>query len=137
MMTTTISTINTISTISAINTVSPEQALQIENTLFLDTRSPAEFAEDHLPSAVNMPILSNEERAVIGTIYKQVSQQHALEQGKQYFQEKVPAFLNEMEKYRDRVIIVNCWRGGMRSASARCCSMRAGWRRNSGSAASM
>ncbi len=99
-------------------TISAEEALQTENTLFLDTRTPAEFAEDHLPGAVNMPILSNEERAVIGTIYKQVSPQQALEQGKQYFQEKVPRFLNEMEKYGTRKIIVNCWRGGMRSRVA-------------------
>ncbi len=91
------------------------QALTLPQALFLDTRSPAEFAEDHLPGAVNIPILSDEERAVIGTIYKQVSQQQALEQGKQFFHEKVPSFLKEMEKYKDKQIIVNCWRGGMRS----------------------
>lgn len=96
-------------------TITVEEALALSPALFLDTRSPAEFAEDHLPGAVNIPLLSDEERAVIGTIYKQVSQQQALEQGKQYFQEKVPSFLKEMNKYKDKSIIVNCWRGGMRS----------------------
>ncbi len=39
----------------------------------IDVRSPAEFAEDHMPGAVNCPVLSNEERARVGTLYKQES----------------------------------------------------------------
>ena len=39
----------------------------------IDARSPAEFAQDHIPGAINCPVLDNEERARIGTIYKQVS----------------------------------------------------------------
>ena len=39
----------------------------------IDVRSPAEFAEDHVPGAINLPVLSNEERVEVGTIYKQVS----------------------------------------------------------------
>lgn len=101
---------NTITT-----TITVPRALARSEAVFLDTRSPAEFAEDHLPGAVNLPILSDEERSVIGTIYRQVSQQQALEEGKRYFAEKVPLFLREMEKYKDKQIIVNCWRGGMRS----------------------
>ena len=41
--------------------------------LIIDVRSPAEFALDHIPGAVNYPVLNNEERAQIGTLYKQVS----------------------------------------------------------------
>ncbi|MEK6950437.1 MAG: tRNA 2-selenouridine(34) synthase MnmH [Nanoarchaeota archaeon] len=92
-----------------------KEALRTENRLFLDTRSPAEFAEDHLPTAINLPILSNEERAVVGTLYRQVSQAQALEKGKEYFQEKKPLFLKELEPHKDKTVIVNCWRGGMRS----------------------
>jgi tRNA 2-selenouridine synthase len=39
----------------------------------IDVRSPAEFAEDHLPGAINLPVLSDDERARVGTIYKQVN----------------------------------------------------------------
>ena len=39
----------------------------------IDVRSPAEYAEDHLPGAINLPVLDNEERARVGTIYKQQS----------------------------------------------------------------
>jgi tRNA 2-selenouridine synthase len=39
----------------------------------IDVRSPAEFALDHIPGAINLPVLSNEERMEIGTLYKQVS----------------------------------------------------------------
>lgn len=41
--------------------------------LVIDVRSPAEFALDHIPGSVNYPVLDNEERAKIGTLYKQVS----------------------------------------------------------------
>ena len=41
--------------------------------MLIDTRAPSEFAEDHLPGAVNLPVLSDAERAQVGTIYKQVS----------------------------------------------------------------
>ena len=41
--------------------------------MIIDVRTPAEFAEDHIPGAVNLPVLSNEERVRVGTIYKQES----------------------------------------------------------------
>src|SRR5260221_4657931 len=47
----------------------------------IDVRSPAEFAEDHVPGAVSCPVLDNEERARIGTLYKQVSPFDAKKQG--------------------------------------------------------
>ena len=95
--------------------ISVEYALQKKNAVFLDTRTSAEFAEDHLPGAINLPILSDDERAVVGTLYKQVSQEKALEKGKDFFMKKLPEFLKNVEKYKKQEIIVNCWRGGMRS----------------------
>lgn len=95
--------------------ISIQEALDKKNTLFLDTRTTAEFEEDHLPGAINLPVLSNEERAIVGTIYKQKSKEEALEKGKDFFQQKMPDFLKEVEKHKDKTIIVNCWRGGMRS----------------------
>ncbi len=98
-----------------VNIISVNCALQQQNTIFLDTRSPLEFEEDHIPGAINVPILSNEERAVVGTIYKKISQEQALQVGKELFEEKIPQFLQGMEQFKEKNIIVNCWRGGMRS----------------------
>jgi len=52
-------------------TVGVDEALGFD--AIIDTRSPAEYAEDHLPGAINLPVLDNEERARIGTLHKQVS----------------------------------------------------------------
>ena len=95
--------------------VTVEKALQIPNAQFIDTRTPKEFKEDHLPNAVNIPILSNEERAVVGTLYKQVSKETAIEKGIEFFSEKMPHFMKEISKYKDKTLIIHCWRGGMRS----------------------
>ncbi len=98
-----------------IQTVSIEQALQEKDIIYLDTRTPNEFQEDHLPQAINLSLLSNEERAIVGTIYKQVSQEKAIEQGIGFFSKRMPEFLREAGKYKNDKIIVYCWRGGMRS----------------------
>ena len=90
------------------------KALQ-EQVIFIDTRSQKEFAIDHLPNAINLPILDNEERAVVGTIYKQESQEKAIQKGIEFFSKKLPKFTKEMSKHKDKKIVVYCWRGGMRS----------------------
>jgi tRNA 2-selenouridine synthase len=46
---------------------------EITADMIIDVRSPAEFAEDHIPGAINMPVLNNEERAEVGRIYKQIN----------------------------------------------------------------
>jgi len=90
------------------------KALQ-EDVIFIDTRSQKEFAIDHLPDAINLPILDDEERAVVGTIYKQESQEEAIQKGVEFFSKKLPHFSKEMSKYKDKKIVIYCWRGGMRS----------------------
>ncbi len=83
--------------------------------IFIDTRTPKEFKHDHLPGAINLPILSNEERAIIGTLFKQVSREKAIEKGMEFFSPKLPDFLKTISEYKDQEIIIYCWRGGMRS----------------------
>ena len=95
-------------------TITIDQALKTK-AVFIDTRTPKEFQEDHLPEAINLPILSNEERHLVGITYKQVSQEKAVEQGIAYFSQKLPAFMDEINKYKQQQIIFYCWRGGMRS----------------------
>ncbi len=97
------------------STITIQPALKLPNTLFIDTRTPKEFQEDHIPGALNLPILSNDERAIVGTIYKQVSQQDAIQRGVEFFSARLPDFLKEVTKHKDKTLIINCWRGGMRS----------------------
>ncbi len=83
--------------------------------IIIDTRSPKEFEEDHMPGAINVPILDNDERAMVGTLYKQVSRDKAIEKGMELFHPKLPEFLKVFEKHKDNEVVVSCWRGGMRS----------------------
>ncbi|MBS3138020.1 tRNA 2-selenouridine(34) synthase MnmH [Candidatus Woesearchaeota archaeon] len=96
-------------------TISIKEALELENTIFIDTRTPAEYAEAHIPDAVNIPIFSNDERALIGTIYTKINKEQAIDKGVELFSQKLPDILKQMKQYKDKTIIINCWRGGMRS----------------------
>ncbi len=93
----------------------------INNPCFVDVRSPGEFAEYHLPGAVNIPIFDNEERAEIGTLYKQEGREPAKARGLQVLSGKLPMFYERFreisETNPDSPIIVYCWRGGMRSGA--------------------
>jgi len=101
----------------------------------LDVRSPAEFKHAHIPGAYSLPLFSDEERKIVGTAYKQESQQKAIKFGLDFFGVKMVKMVEEVEtlievrskKYEVRteenfvprtsyIILVHCWRGGMRSA---------------------
>jgi tRNA 2-selenouridine synthase len=88
-----------------------------DKTLF-DVRTPAEFEKGHIPGAVNLPLFSNEERAVVGTIYKQNSPEKALLQGLEFVGPKMRTFVETAHKLApNKSVIVHCWRGGQRSGS--------------------
>jgi len=95
----------------------------------LDVRSPAEFALDHVPGAVNCPVLDNEERARIGTLYVQDSPFTAKKLGAalvarniaRHVEEK---FVNNVKAWRP---LVYCWRGGQRSAAMAHVLRQIGW----------
>jgi len=95
----------------------------------IDVRSPAEFADDHIPGAVNMPVFSNEERAEIGTIYKQQSPFQARRAGAALVSANVARHIqtklaDRPENWRP---LIHCWRGGQRSrAFAHICG-EIGW----------
>ena len=90
-------------------------ALQEKNAVFIDTRSPKEFTEDHIPNAINVPILNNEERAIVGTLYKQVSQEIAIERGMEFFGKNLPSIISAANQQKNKTMIIYCWRGGLRS----------------------
>ena len=86
--------------------------------LLIDVRSPAEFAETTIPGAVNVPIFSNEERAQVGTLYKQRGNRAARRLGVDLVSPRIPAIVAAVEAAqgeRRSPVIVFCWRGGMRS----------------------
>ena len=84
----------------------------------LDVRSPAEFEQGHIPGAINVDLFTNEERARVGTIYKQDGHHAAVLEGLRIVGPKM-AFIVEqaLEIAPDRNLKVHCWRGGMRSGS--------------------
>ncbi len=85
----------------------------------IDVRSPAEFAEDHLPGAVNWPVLDDEQRRIVGTLYKQVSPLRARQVGAAMVARNIAGHLERwvVDRPRDWRPLVYCWRGGQRSGS--------------------
>lgn len=92
------------------------QASLIDSHALIDVRSPLEYAEDHLPGAANVPLLDNEERAEIGTLYKQQGPLAARRRGLELTAARFPLIVAAVEAAAaGRPIAVYCWRGGLRS----------------------
>ncbi len=96
----------------------------------IDVRSPSEFAEDHLPGAISLPVLSDAERARVGTIYVQESRLEARKIGAALVARNVAAnidahFMAKPSGYRP---LIYCWRGGQRSGSMGLILGQIGWR---------
>jgi tRNA 2-selenouridine synthase len=90
----------------------------LESHCVIDVRTPLEFAEDHLPGAVNVPILTDEERVEVGTLYKQTGAQQARQRGLELTCGRFGAMVAECAAHASgRPILVYCWRGGLRSLS--------------------
>jgi tRNA 2-selenouridine synthase len=100
---------------------------QTATGIIIDVRSPAEFDHAHIPTAQNLPLFSNEERAIIGTTYKKQSREAAIKAGLPLFGNKMLGMIETVESWMiekqknnasDKPIIyIHCWRGGMRSAA--------------------
>lgn len=82
----------------------------------IDVRSPKEFEQGHIPDAVNIPLFDNEERAIVGTIYKQTGRQPAILKGMEIVGPKMAEMVSRAISLAvDNTLYVHCWRGGMRS----------------------
>jgi tRNA 2-selenouridine synthase len=95
----------------------------------IDTRSPAEFAEDHVPGAISCPVLDNEERARVGTLYKQVSPFDAKKLGAALVARNISFHVENSfrEKPKTWKPLVYCWRGGKRSGAMGHILREIGW----------
>ena len=95
----------------------PEEFFQIPGVI-LDVRSPAEYAQGHIPRAINFPLFNNDERALVGTCYKQKGKDQAVELGLAIAGPKLADFVASAKVLApDRQVRIYCWRGGMRSGS--------------------
>lgn len=95
----------------------------------IDVRSPSEFAEDHLPGAINCPVLDDIQRAEIGTLYKQVSPFDAKKRGAALVAINIGKHISSRfaDWPRDWKPLIYCWRGGNRSGSMAHVLARIGW----------
>ena len=96
----------------------------------IDVRAPSEFADDHLPGAISLPVLSDEERARVGTIYKQESPFRARKIGAALVSRNAAAHIEGplADKPGGWRPLVYCWRGGQRSGSFAIILSQIGWR---------
>ena len=95
----------------------------------IDARAPGEFAEDHLPGAISLPVLDDEERARVGTLYKQVSVFEAKKLGAALVSKNIARhiethLLDQPKSWRP---LVYCWRGGQRSGAFTHILREIGW----------
>jgi len=96
----------------------------------VDTRSPSEFRQDHVPGAVNCPVLDDEERERVGTVYKQVSPFDAKKLGAVLVARNIAKHVEThfAAHGRDWRPLIYCWRGGKRSAAMAHVLREIGWR---------
>ncbi len=108
--------------------LSPEEFFALDRRpVLLDVRSPGEFTAGHAPGAVSMPLFDNDERAEVGTLYKQVSADEALLRGLEIAGGKLRHLVEQARAAApDGSMVVQCWRGGQRSASVAWLLERAG-----------
>jgi tRNA 2-selenouridine synthase len=95
----------------------------------IDVRSPGEFAEDHLPGAINCPVLDDAERIRIGTMYKQVNAFEAKKVGAALVARNIGTHIETVfaDKPKDWQPLVYCWRGGNRSGALAHILAKIGW----------
>ncbi|WP_366921746.1 tRNA 2-selenouridine(34) synthase MnmH [Metallumcola ferriviriculae] len=97
--------------------ITVEDALESHH-IYVDLRSPSEYAEDHLPGAVNLPLFNDEERAKVGTVYKQEGSLQAKRLGLEFVSLKLPRLIKEIsDQTKGGPVVIYCWRGGLRSKS--------------------
>ncbi|MGB0844198.1 MAG: tRNA 2-selenouridine(34) synthase MnmH [Alphaproteobacteria bacterium] len=115
--------------------VAPVRSVKIQEVDFasydeiIDVRTPNEFTQDHVPNAVSLPVLDNEEHADVGTMYAQISAFEARKHGGSLVSTNIGKHLKEhfQDKDKNYKPLVYCWRGGQRSNSFGLVLAQVGW----------
>ncbi|MFM9839850.1 MAG: tRNA 2-selenouridine(34) synthase MnmH [Cyclobacteriaceae bacterium] len=99
--------------------LSIEEFLTLRHSLpVIDVRSEGEFQQGHIQGAMNIPLLNNEERVIVGTTYKRKGQPEAIREGFRLVGPRLVDIIKQTEKVAEgKEIIIHCWRGGMRSSN--------------------
>ncbi len=98
--------------------ISVAEFLERGNSLpIIDVRSPGEYEHAHIPGALSLPLFSNEERAEVGTIYKQRGRVQAVQKGLEFVGPRLKDFTKFALKLHSDELLIHCWRGGMRSSA--------------------
>ena len=99
-------------------------------TEIIDVRSPSEYAEDHIPGSINMPVLNDTERAEVGTMYKQIGSFEAKRRGAALVSRNISYLLETklINAPRNYSPLIYCWRGGQRSGAMARILSEIGWR---------
>jgi tRNA 2-selenouridine synthase len=102
-------------------TALPVEAFLRGGGAIVDVRSPGEFAQGHIPGAVNLPLFDDGERAEIGTLYRQAGRQAAVRRGLALVGPRLEALAEQLQRASEQLpsqpLRLHCWRGGMRSGS--------------------
>lgn len=100
------------------NRRSVSEFLTDSNRVLLDVRSPGEYRQGHIPGARSFPLFTDEERARVGTLYKQKGKDDAMELGLAFVGPKMAGFVQQAKVLAPKKqLAVHCWRGGQRSQS--------------------
>lgn len=103
----------------AITTWFKQQNIDPDHFVLVDVRAPLEYKDGHIPGAINIPLFSNEERAIIGTLYKQKGTEQAKWKAMEIVSPKIPQLLQSIKDYAadGKKPLIYCWRGGSRSGA--------------------
>ncbi len=97
--------------------LSPERLFELKDALVIDVRSPCEHKAEYIPCSVNIPLLEDDERAIVGTIYAVEGEMVARRKALKIISPKIPDIVDKILelKKQGQHIVVHCWRGGLRS----------------------
>lgn len=102
-----------------IKSVSIEEFIALRDRFpVFDVRTPAEYDKGHIPGAHNLPLLSDVERALVGTTYHKAGREAAILEGLEYVGPKMRQMVETVQHATEsKTVMLHCWRGGMRSKS--------------------
>ncbi len=97
--------------------ISYEDARSLASAVFIDVRAPVEYLADHIPGSSSMPVFDDEERSLVGTLYRTHGEEAAILKGAEIAGSKLAGMVETLSRLRDRDIVIGCFRGGMRSTT--------------------